>query len=189
MAKIVFVLWSLLTGYTIVYSIIFGFDSTLLPLLLAGQGDYFSTSFFNMMGLIPLLFFIDYLTHYPLKHPKIIFFIASFFLGGFILLPAYRDFTGHHRPTKVKAILALIVTFAISLVIGFAVIQGNPQIYFSQFFNDSLVGIMTVDWFALYALTVVIAFSRYKPYAWVSLIPIIGFGCLLVFDNLCKPRH
>jgi hypothetical protein len=68
-----------------------------------------------------------------------------------------------------------------------AIIQTNPNVYFSQFFQDAMVGIMTVDFFILYLWTMVLAKSRYQAW-WLSLIPMIGFGLLILFeDKLVKP--
>jgi hypothetical protein len=68
-----------------------------------------------------------------------------------------------------------------------AIIQTNPSVYFSQFFQDAMVGIMTVDFFILYLWTMVLAKSRYQAW-WLSLIPMIGFGLLILFeDKLVKP--
>jgi len=172
-----------------VYGIFFGLNSTLLTTLIAGEADYFSASFFNLMGLIPLLFFLDYLTYYPIKNKKVFPFLLSLFLGGFILIPAYRDFSGESKPSLIKAIAGIFVTIAITVVMVTAFIQGNPSVYFEQFFRDSLVGIMTIDWLAIYGLTIVIAFHRHPRYWWINLLPIIGFGGLLILENLRKPRH
>jgi hypothetical protein len=179
----------MLVGYTILYGIFFGLNSTLLTTLIAGEADYFSASFFNIMGLIPVLFFLDYLTYYPFHNKKVFPFLFSIALGGFILLPAYRDFVGERKSSFIRAICVTLVTIAITFVMITAFIHGNPSLYFSKFFSDSLVGIMTIDWLAIYGLTIVLSVHRHKQYGWISVIPIIGFGYLLILENLRKPRH
>jgi uncharacterized membrane protein YjjP (DUF1212 family) len=50
------VMWLLLVIYTLFYVVFFGFQSALIPQLFNGQADIFSSSFFNLMGVVPIVF-------------------------------------------------------------------------------------------------------------------------------------
>lgn len=190
MKKTFLALWLILVIYTIVYGFAFGFNSELLPQLLQGQADGFSTFFFNWMGLVPIYFLLDAALD---KDRPLVSWIPlglSFILGAYATLWGYHHLTGYRlKSTLIKKIILSLLLMASGWLWMDAIINSNPSIYFSQFFQDAMVGIMTVDFFILYLWSLVLATSRYQTW-WPALIPMIGFGFLILFeDKLVKPVH
>jgi hypothetical protein len=84
----------------------------------------------------------------------------------------------------VGAVSALSTTTG--LVMAQAFILGQPSVYFQLFFQDALVGIMTVDALILYAWTILRA-KTISPYWYWSFFPVIGFGIVLWLANRRQP--
>jgi hypothetical protein len=181
-------LWLILVIYTIIYGFSFGFNSELLPELLQGQADGFSTFFFNLMGLVPIYFLLDAALDQDRPLVSWIPLGLSFVLGAYATLWGYHRLTGKRlKSTLIKKIILSLLLIASGWLWIDAVIQTNPSVYFSQFFQDSMVGIMTVDFFILYLWSLLLTKSRYQAW-WLALIPMIGFGLLILFeDKLVKP--
>jgi hypothetical protein len=183
-------LWLLLVIYTGIYLVLFTSNSELLSLLLQGQADGFSASFFNLMGLVPLVFLFDYSMYFHAKKKEIIPFLFGFLGGAYAILLGYKNQWLHrrHRSSIYQVLLGLFI-----LVTTWVIISGILQItnspYFTMFFSDSLVGIMTVDFLVLYIFSVYRAKQLSRAWYW-SLLPIIGFGLVLLMtvnQPLTKP--
>ena len=190
MKKTSFALWLILVIYTIIYGFSFGFNSELLPELLQGQADGFSTFFFNWMGLVPIYFLLDAALDKDRPLVSWILLGLSFALGAYATLWGYQHLSGKRLKLTIikKTILMLLLIGSGWLWID-AMIQTNPSVYFSQFFQDALVGIMTVDFFILYVWSLVLAKSLYQTW-WLAFIPMIGFGLLILFnDKLVNPSR
>ena len=190
MKKTSLTLWLILVSYTIIYGFTFGFNSELLLQLLQGQADGFSTFFFNWMGLVPIYFLLDASLD---KDRPLVSWIPlglGFGLGAYSALWGYHRLTGKRlKSTLIKKIILSLLLIASGWLWMDAIIQTNPNVYFLQFFQDVMVGIMTVDFFILYLWTMVLAKSRYQAW-WLALIPMIGFGLLILFeDKLLKPSR
>jgi hypothetical protein len=185
-----FLLWVVLIVYTVIYISFFGFNSNLLPQLLQGQADGFSTFFFNWMGLVPFYFLIDASLDQDRPLVSWIPLGLGFGLGAYSALWGYRNLTGKRLLlTLFKRIILLMLLIGSGWLWIDAIINTNPSVYFSHFFHDAMVGIMTVDFLILYGWSVVLAKSRYQAW-WLALIPIIGFGLLILFeDKLLKPSR
>jgi hypothetical protein len=188
--KVSLFLWILLVSYTLIYGFSFGFNSELLPQLFQGQADGFSTIFFNWMGLVPFYFLIDASLDQDRPLVSWIPLGLGFALGAYSALWGYRNLTGKRLLlTLFKRIILSILLIGSGWLWIDAIINTNPSIYFSHFFHDAMVGIMTVDFLILYGWSLVLAKSRYQAW-WLSLIPMIGFGLLILFeDKLLKPSR
>ena len=181
------VLWFSLVLYTLLYLGFFGFNSPLLSSLLAGTGDPFSQQFFNLMGLFPVYFLLDFIRYAPMKKLQILPFLGGFFGGAYVILFGYMFKWGHPkiRSWIYDAILGVLIA-GTGIVMAQAFILGQPNVYFSLFFEDALVGIMTVDALVLYAWTIIRAKSM-SPYWYWSFFPVIGFGIVLWLANRRQP--
>jgi len=170
------------------YGFTFGLNSELLPQLLQGQADGFSTFFFNWMGLVPIYFLLDAALDQDRPLVSWIPLGLSFGLGAYATLWGYQRLTGKRlKSTLIKKIILSLLLIASAWLWLNAIIYSNPSVYFSHFFQDAMVGIMTVDFFILYVWSIVLAKSRYQAW-WLALIPMIGFGLLILFeDKLIKP--
>jgi hypothetical protein len=183
-------LWLILVIYTIIYGFSFGFNSELLPELFQGQADGFSTFFFNWMGLVPIYFLLDAALDQDRPLVSWIPLGLSFVLGAYATLWGYQHVSGKRlKLTIIKKTILVVLLIGSGWLWMDAIIQTNPSVYFSHFFQDALVGIMTVDFFILYGWSLVLAKSRYQTW-WLAFIPMIGFGLLILFeDKLVKPSR
>ena len=181
-------LWISLVMYSIIYGFSFGFNSDLLPQLIQGEADGFSSSFFNWMGLVPFYFLIDASLDKDRPRLSWVPLGLGFFLGAYSSLWGYEHLTGkRNKVTFIKKISLIALLLASGWLIIDALVNTNPSFYFSQFFQDALVGIMTIDFLILYGWSVVLAKSRYQSW-WLALVPMVGFGLLILFENkLVKP--
>ncbi|MEY3609891.1 MAG: hypothetical protein RLZZ264_412, partial [Bacillota bacterium] len=63
-----------------------------------------------------------------------------------------------------------------------AFLQGHPSLFFNQFFQDSLVGIMTIDFLVLYGWSIYRSKQLFTQW-YIAFIPIIGFGLLMLLNG------
>jgi len=179
--------WSSLVVYTILYGIIYGFNSPLLIRLLNGEGDPFSQQFFNLMGLFPLYFLFDFAQSSPPKKWRIIPFLGGFLGGAYVILFGYmQPVSVLKRRSWIYSFLLWVVIIMTGWVMLQAFILGQPSVYFRLFFQDALVGIMTVDALVLYGWTIIRA-KTISPYWYWSFFPVIGFGVVLWLTNRRQP--
>jgi hypothetical protein len=181
-------LWIVLVIYSIIYGFSFGLNSDLLPQLIQGEADGFTTSFFNWMGLVPFYFLIDASLDKDRPRVSWVPLGLGFLLGAYSSLWGYEHLTGkRNKLTLFKKISLSALLLASGWLIIDALINTNPSFYFSQFFQDALVGIMTIDFLILYGWSLVLAKSRYQPW-WLALVPMVGFGLLILLENkVSKP--
>ncbi len=183
MNKVAFSLWFGLVIYTLIYILWIQSTSILLLEIINGEANPFASQFFNLMGLVPCYFLMDYL--YFQNHSKtgIIFFLFGFLGGAFSILLGYHAPHSIRRPMPwwVQGLLLLLILLTTTLIIqGFW--QGDPSLYFRHFFQDSLIGIMTVDFLVLYVWSIYRAKQLFDHWK-LAFVPIIGFGILMLLDQ------
>ena len=183
MNKIAFVLWMGLVIYTLIYVLFIQSDSPLLFEILNGAADPFASQFFNLMGLVPFYFLLDYLFFQAHSRWGIVTFLFGFIGGAFSILIGYKK----HRsievsiPKWVQALLMILIILT-SVIITQAFWQGNPNQYFQLFMQDSLVGIMTIDFLVLYLWSLYRSKQLFR-YWYLSFIPMVGFGLLMLLHQ------
>lgn len=134
MKKASLILWSLLTLYTLTYVFSYGFQSNLLPQLLQGQADGFSTFFFNWMGLVPFYFLIDASLDENRTRLSWIPIGLSFIFGAYSLLWGYRNLSGKRlKLTTLKSVMISILIMVSGWFMLDAIMMSNPSVYFSLF--------------------------------------------------------
>ena len=178
-----FLLWIFFVIYTLGYVLFFGFNSPLLSSLLTGEADVFSTSFFNLMGLVPMYFLLDASFDLGRSRRSWLPLWLGFGLGAYSTLWGYRrDSKGRRHPSFVIKILIGGLLLATGWMYGQMIFFSDPSLYFSLFFSDGLVGIMTVDFLVLYVWTIILAKQNYASW-WLSFLPMIGFGILMLWHH------
>ncbi|MGA0875782.1 MAG: hypothetical protein ACO3QN_02180 [Bacilli bacterium] len=180
MKNISFILWLVLVIYTIIYSLFFGREGTLLPLMIQGTADPFAQNFFNLMGLVPGYFLLDFLLNIQKNKFNFLPFIFGFFGGAYAILLGYMKHQPKVKPLKRwhKMLLVILMMSTLTvMILGF--LNGQPQVYLEAFFTDPMVGIMLIDFFVLYTWSIIRAYQRYH-YWYVSFIPMVGFGMLML---------
>lgn len=186
MNKIAFSLWLSLVIYTLFYVLIIQSQSTILIDIINGVADPFAFNFFNLMGLVPLYFLVDYIFFQSHSKLGILPYLLGFVGGAFSILLGYKGSQITKRSMKkwVQLLMMILILFTgLTFLQGF--IQGQPSLFFNQFFQDSLVGIMTVDFLVLYGWSIYRS-KQLFPQWYVAFIPIIGFGLLMLFNQINK---
>lgn len=172
---------AILWGYTLIYIFLFGLNAPLWDQLISQTAPAFPLGFFNLMGIFPLLFLLYAWQHYELKTWKTVFLVMGFLLGAygiilFFLLSSPKN-TRHYPPWHITVLTALII---ILLGIFYSMAQGDLLTYLQAWTTDAFVGIMVVDFFALYALSVLLSYHQSTKKAWFSWIPMLGFVFFLL---------
>lgn len=141
--------WILLVVYGLYYSFFVNPGSTFLADLFSGGADPLAFMVFNLLGMIPLAFFLYFTQYYTLKWFHYVFLLGSFVLGGFAT-GAIFIWMPEEKPVKEnkRVMLAgLIITVA---VIIYGIYFGSLQAYIDAFNADTFVHVMTVDFFVLW---------------------------------------
>lgn len=182
MKKLSLILWLGLILYTIIYVIFFGRQGTLLPLMLQGQADPFAQNFFNLMGLVPIYFLLDYALSIQKKRFNYVPFLLGFLGGAYVMLIGYFQATFTKRKQHfVHRVFFIILLIATAYVMMSGLLFGNASLYFQQFFHDPMVGIMVIDFLVLYVWSIRRSYQLFKHW-YVSFLPMIGFGILYLLD-------
>ena len=179
--KTLSVFYGVLWGYTVLYGVLFGFASPLFPSLINQTADRFALGFFNIMGIFPLLFLVDGLQHYSIKTWKSIFLFLGFLTGAY----GITVFFLLSKPIKERTFKPFydgLVGFSLALLVAAVVLllQGNPGLFFMQWTQDAMVGIMSVDFLALYALSLYQLYHVHKVKKWGYAIPLFGYALYLI---------
>lgn len=183
MNKFTLVLWLSLVVYTIIYVLFIQADSMLFISILQGEADPFAASFFNLMGLVPIYFLIDYLCFQPHSKWGILPFLLGFVGGAFSILLGFQKASITHRPfTKWMQFILVTLMILTAVIMTQGLWFGNPVLYVQQFLSDSLVGIMTVDFLVLYAWSIYRSKQLFRNW-YLASIPIIGFGLLMLLNQ------
>lgn len=120
-----------------------------------GKVDLSIICVFNVLGIVPL-FLGTYLIPFRKQFniDPLPFWIGSFFLGGYSLLPwlALVERVNNKeddKPNNHKPIFLYILRFSLlASIVGLLIwsfISGNPKTYFHYFLNARLVNIMSID--------------------------------------------
>jgi hypothetical protein len=178
------VMWLLLVIYTLFYVVFFGFQSALIPQLFNGQADIFSSSFFNLMGVVPIVFLMYATLNQRKNRWSWLPYAGGFFGGAYSVLLGRLSWIAIRKPLHmIQKIILLISIFACMWLYGYAWFFGNPITYFSLFFSDALVGIMTVDFLILWIWSILLAKHHYRQWFW-AFIPMIGFAGLMLLATI-----
>lgn len=183
-------LWVVLVVYTVTYGILFDFQSDLLPFLLSGNAPMFATQFFNLMGLVPIYFILDYVRFRQKSFKKSLPFFLGFLGGAYAILIGYwgeKDLpvTTNQKPRWWYQGMIVVLLLVTLLTMMNGILSNTGGDYFQEFFSDSLVGIMTVDFLVLYGWSIVRS-KQISTYWWLSFLPMLGFGIVLI---LGQPRR
>jgi len=183
MNKFAFILWLSLVVYTIIYVLLIQADSMLFISILQGEADPFAASFFNLMGLVPIYFLMDYLCFQPHSKWGVLPFLFGFVGGAFSILLGYQKASASHRHNT-KWIQFILITLMIltAVIMTQAFWFGNPVLYVRLFLSDSLVGIMTVDFLVLYVWSIYRSKQLFRNW-YLASIPVIGFGLLMLLNQ------
>ncbi len=145
---IAIIAWIGLVIYGLYYSIFVNPGSTFLADLLSGNADPLAFMVFNLLGMIPLAFFLYFTQYYTLKWFHYVFLLGSFVFGGFatgaifIWMPEEKP----AQENKRVMLAGLIITVAV-IIYG---LFGSLQAYIEAFNTDTFVHVMTVDFFVLW---------------------------------------
>ena len=167
--------------YTLVYGVLFGLQAPLFPSLLNQTADAFALGAFNIMGLFPLYFLVDGYQSMPTKTWKVLFLWLGFLTGayGITLFFLFSESNVSYARKKWQEILMGLV-FMVTIITFITMVQGDPLAFFSQWTTDTLVGIMSVDFLALYALSLYRLYGIHKQKGWLYAIPLLGYGWFLI---------
>lgn len=177
-------LWLILVLYTLFYIVFFGIQSSLTPQLLSGQGDIFSSSFFNLMGIVPIIFLMYATLNQRKDRWGWLPYAGGFVGGAYTVLFGKLSIISKRKALHIiqKVILFISILSCIWLY-GYAWFFGHPMTYFSLFFSDALVGIMTVDFLILWIWSIFLAKHHYRQWYW-AFIPMIGFAGLMLIATI-----
>ncbi len=184
MKKPLLILEIVLWTYTLIYMSLFGLNAPLWNALITQTGDPFALGLFNMMGLFPLLFLMDGWQHYALNSWRSGFLFLGMFLGAygitlfFLLSKPKGERT--NPPWHVTVLIAILLG-VIGMFLTMA--RGDIVLFLSGWTTDAFVGIMVVDFIALYGLSIVLTTTRDSKKGWLSAIPVIGYALWLLRPN------
>ncbi len=183
MNKIALGLWLSLILYTSIYILFIHRESLALIAILNGNADPFLLQFFNVMGLVPFYFLYDYLYFQTRSKFGILPFLFGFLGGAFTILIGYQQSAFIQRPkARYMQFLLSIIILLTSLIMIQAFWQGNAYLYFRVFFQDSLVGIMTIDFLVLYIWSIYRSRQLFRPW-YLAFVPMVGFGLLMLLNQ------
>ncbi|MEY3431105.1 MAG: hypothetical protein RIS53_3 [Bacillota bacterium] len=183
MNKIALGLWLSLVTYTSIYILFFASESIAFISIINGNADPFLLQFFNLMGLVPFYFLSDYLCFQIRTKFGILPFLFGFFGGAFTILIGYKHTAFMQKPVpKLMKILLAILMFCTAFIMIQGFLQGNATLYFRAFFEDALVGIMTMDFLVLYAWSIYRSRQLFRTW-YLAFIPMVGFGWLMLWNQ------
>ncbi|GEM_PF-683605 len=160
--------------------------------LMQGRADPLLFSVFNLFGVFAAAFLVHALYTLEYISPRKRFGLAlGFLIGAFALLPTYGygSFRAVYRPRRgLKAISAGLAVLAAGLI-GYGLLFGSPATYFETFATDSFTHIMTIDFLALYVLSVLLARFASGRWWWVALLPVAGFSLSLLLSLVARTRE
>ncbi len=142
--------WLFLIAYGLIYSIFFNPGSTFLADLFTGSADPLAFMVFNLLGMIPLAFFVFFWQYYELKWFHYLFLAGGFVFGGFAT-GALFVFMPEAKPVPKRQTNVLVAGLIITLaVIIYGLFFGSLDAYIQAFETDTFVHVMTIDFFVLF---------------------------------------
>jgi hypothetical protein len=178
------IIWLALVTYTLLYLFFFGFQSPLLTQLINGEADMFSSSFFNVMGIVPIIFLMYAFLNQSKRKWQWLPYAFGFFAGAYSVL--FGQVSQIQKQSSIRLIRTLLLVLSILGLTWFYIngwFFGRPSAYFELFFEDALVGIMTIDFLVLYAWSILLAKHHYQAWYW-AWIPMIGFAGLMLIARV-----
>jgi hypothetical protein len=179
MKKYYWFLWIALIAWSGYYNLFITTNSTYLDEYFTQNLDGFSIAIFNVMGFFPLLFILDGFLFHRFDRSKWLLWTA-FLLGGFVVFPVYlfgksskRVFVNQNRWWALSVLI--LATLFSGYFLWTLMSTIGTTTYFDRFLTDVFIGIMTVDFFVLYALSIVRSLEVSRRWAWFSVIPLVGF--------------
>lgn len=170
MAKGLFIFSHLfLVIYGLVYTFFFNPGSTFLSDLFTLQVDPLLFMVFNLLGMIPLAFFLYFKQNYDLKWFHTIILLSGFVFGGFGLgfimyvMPKTKPLHYMKKPLWVGFIITLALIF-------YGLLFGNFQTYLEAFNTDSFVHVMTIDLFILMIFYITLPLFK-KTWTMIAFVP------------------
>ena len=188
MKKLYISLWMALVVYTVFYLAIFQPTGTLLTDLMNQSADPFALNFFNLMGLIPLLFLIDGLTEGKQAWYTYLCFALGMLGGAYVLLLGYFTLKSNTKKSNLSAMVVFILGVFAFILIQQAFTFGDFTLYFSAFTEDAMVGIMFVDFLFFYTIMIIRGTQLNKKWGYMLYIPIFGFMLVLLEKLRQLPR-
>lgn len=188
MKKLYISLWVVLLLYTLFYLAMFQPSGTLLTDLINQSADPFALNFFNLMGLIPLLFLIDGLTEGKQAWYTYVLFALGMFGGAYVLLLGYMTLKSNSKKSNGLALVVFAMAIIAFILINQALTLGNPTLYFQAFTEDAMVGIMFVDFLFFYTIMILRGTYLNKKWGYILYIPIFGFALVLIEKLRQLPR-
>ncbi len=184
MKKISRIIWLALVLYTLLYVSFFGFQSPLLTRLINGEADIFSSSFFNVMGIVPMIYLMYASLNQTKRRWHWLPYAFGFFAGAYsVLFGQVSQIQKQSSPRLIQTLLLGLSIFGLAWFYINGWLFGRPSAYFELFFEDALVGIMTIDFLVLYAWSILLAKHHFQTWYW-SWIPMIGFAGLMLIARV-----
>lgn len=176
--------WLLLVSYTLIHLGFYG-SFVIDPIgLLTFDGEPLLVALFYLMALFPLFFLMVSLSGpKPYQTQTILLHALGFMVGAFALLPIV-SFEKKPFPTLARRIRLVLTGCALAAfaLLTYGIVMGSLSMCSEMFYSDSLIHIMTIDFFILYAMSVVVAKKRFKRWP-IAFIPVVGAFGLLSFSN------
>jgi hypothetical protein len=111
------------------------------------EGNLLVVMVFNMLGVLPLLYFLFLLTYPKQKWYVYVLFSLSFLVGGYALILGLYFLNTENKVLQSfhkKAFIVLSSLILLMTLVG--ILFGDIRHYYELFLNDSFVFVMTFDW-------------------------------------------
>ena len=173
--------WILLVIYSVTHLLTNGHFSVDIVGLFTFTEEPYAVALFNLMGVFPLFFLLQAIASGQ-KGKTIGLHALGFAFGAFALLPLTRDRHERMRITPVIRSIAAVATLVAGGLLFYAFRFGSWANFRTLFLSDSLIHIMTIDFIALYWLSLGNTYRlfRFWPFA---CLPVIGPLALLTFSK------
>jgi hypothetical protein len=173
--------WILLVIYSALHLLTNGRFSVDIAGLVTFTEEPYAVALFNLMGVFPLFFLLEAIA-FGHKGKTIGLHALGFAFGAFALLPLTRDRHERIRITPVIRSIAAVGTLVAGGLVAYAFRFGSWTAFWTLFMSDSLIHIMTIDFIALYWLSIR---NTYRLFGFwpVACLPVIGPLALLTFSK------
>ena len=177
MSKSIFIASHLfLLAYGIIYSFFFNPGSTFLGDLFTMNTDPLLFMVFNLLGMIPLAFFLYFKQNYDLKWFHLLILLSGFVFGGFgagfiiYVMPKTKALAYSKKPLWAGFIITMALIF-------YGLLFGSLDAYIEAFNTDSFVHIMTIDFFVLMIFYITLPLFK-KTWTMIGFVPVFYLSML-----------